>query len=274
MAYDSMVEGGLDYQPCRYGASKVLFRGPEKRLDGTHVAVIGGTETYGKLIAHPYPDLLEDALGRTCVNFGCVNAGVDVFAADGVVQQACREAALTVVQLTGAQNMSNRFYSVHPRRNDRFLKPSPALRVIYPQVDFAEISFTGHLLRTLEEADPARFELVRDELRQAWTARMRGLVRRIGPRVVLLWMSERRPEERAECRTGREPLFVTRAMLDELCPDVLDLVEVVADRPSAAHGTAGMVFAPLQESAAADLPGPEVHAAVADALTRRLADHL
>ena len=39
-------------------------------------------------------------------------------------------ARLTVLQVTGAQNMSNRFYSVHPRRNDRFLKASPLLRAM------------------------------------------------------------------------------------------------------------------------------------------------
>ncbi|MEL7098122.1 MAG: DUF6473 family protein, partial [Pseudomonadota bacterium] len=31
MSYDA-GHGGLDYLPCRYGASKVLFRGPRKSL--------------------------------------------------------------------------------------------------------------------------------------------------------------------------------------------------------------------------------------------------
>jgi hypothetical protein len=267
-----MVEGGLDYEPCRYGTSRILFRGPQKRPDGSSIVVIGGTETYGKFVQAPYPDLLGAALGRTCVNLGCVNAGVDTFAGDEVVQQICAGAALTVIQLGCAQNMSNRFYTVHPRRNDRFVKASNKLRAIYPQVDFAEISFTRHLLETLEAVSPERFELVREELRNAWVARMRRLVGVIGNRCVLLWMGDHRPED--DHAAGSRALYIDRAMLDELSPDVLDVVEVVSPERYAASGTDGMVFPPLQQAAAEVLPGPAHHAAVAEALAGRLGAYL
>ncbi len=270
MAYDPLVEGGLDYEPCRYGASKVLFRGPVKEPDGRSVAVIGGTETYGKFVADPYPELLERALGRTCINLGCVNAGIDVFAGDEVVQRICTEAALTVIQLTGAHNMSNRFYTVHPRRNDRFVQASAKLRAIYPQVDFTEISFTRHLLDTLERQSADGFALVRNELREAWVARMRRLVRLIGGRTVLLWMSDRRPEEPTEQVRGTNSLFIDRGMLEALRSDVLDIVEVVSERRYAEVGTDGMVFPPMHEPAAAGLPGPAMHQRVADALAARV----
>ena len=39
MTYSSLAEGGLNYFPCRYGTSKLLFRGPRRRLDGRYVAV-------------------------------------------------------------------------------------------------------------------------------------------------------------------------------------------------------------------------------------------
>ncbi len=274
MAYDPLVEGGLDYQPCQYGASKVLFRGPAKRPDGGSIAVIGGTETYGKFVAEPYPELLEQRLGRTCINLGCVNAGIDVFAGDEVVQQICSGGALTVIQLTGAQNMSNRFYTVHPRRNDRFVKASAKLRAVYPQVDFTDISFTRHLLETLYKASPEDFAFVRNELREAWVARMRRLAGLIGNRVVLLWMADRRPEDPAEALSGTDSLFIDRGMLDALRPEVLDIVEVVSERPYAAAGTEAMVFPPMQRAAAEGLPGPAMHETTAEALALRLGEFL
>ena len=81
-----------------------------------YCAVIGGSETYGKFVERPYPDLLQDMTGFPVVNLGCANAGADVFALDETVMDICKNAEITVIQLTGAQNISNRYYSVHPRR--------------------------------------------------------------------------------------------------------------------------------------------------------------
>ena len=266
MAYDPLVEGGLDYQPCRYGTSRTLFRGPAKVPDARSIVAIGGTETYGKFVSEPYPDLLERALGRTCVNLGCINAGLDVFVGDAVVQRICTDAALTVIQLTGAQNMSNRFYTVHPRRNDRFVKASATLRSIFPEVDFSEISFTRHLLDTLRGVSEARFALLREELREAWLARMRWLVANLGGRCVLLWMSDRRPEHPDAAIAGSDSLFIDREMIETLRGEVLDVMEVVAARPFPECGTEGMVFPPMQLAAASALPNAAMHREVAQAL--------
>ena len=116
MAYEHLGAGALDYYPCRYGTSKLWFRGPSKALDQPYCAVIGGSETYGKFVERPYPDLFQDKTGYPVVNLGCVNAGADVFALDETVMDICKNAEITVIQLTGAQNISNRYYSVHPRR--------------------------------------------------------------------------------------------------------------------------------------------------------------
>jgi hypothetical protein len=53
-------------------------------------------------------------------NLGLVNAGIDVFINEPMIQDFCAGAVVTVIQVLGAANMSNRFYAVHPRRNDRF----------------------------------------------------------------------------------------------------------------------------------------------------------
>ncbi|MFT7106724.1 MAG: hypothetical protein ACJAVT_001245 [Yoonia sp.] len=55
----------LSYLPCRYGALRMLFRGPRKRLNQPYLAFVGGTETYGKFIGKPYLALVENAMRQT-----------------------------------------------------------------------------------------------------------------------------------------------------------------------------------------------------------------
>ena len=48
--------GALDYFPCRYGASRAVFRGPERDLSRPYVALLGGSATFGKYVATPFAD--------------------------------------------------------------------------------------------------------------------------------------------------------------------------------------------------------------------------
>lgn len=267
MTYDVPILGKLDYAPCQYGGSKLKFRGPERVPLGRFVAVLGGTETYGKFVARPYPELLEEAAGVEVVNLGSVNAGIDSFMEDAGVLAMAGRADLRVVQVLGAQNMSNRFYTVHPRRNDRFLHASPLLKAIYPEVDFTEFHFTGHLMTSLRRHCPDRFGVVLAELKTAWMARMRRLAERLDKPTVLLWVGERAPDEAGQ---GRElsgaPLLVDDGMLEAMRPHFADLVIVRPSAGARGEGTRGMVFPRSSEAAAKVLPGPAVHAEVAEAL--------
>ncbi|MCX8509050.1 MAG: DUF6473 family protein, partial [Rhodobacteraceae bacterium] len=101
MAFEHPGDGSLDYVPCRYGTSKLLFRGPRRKLEGAFCAVLGGSDTYGKYVRDPYPALLERGLGTMMVNFGYMNAGADVFLNEPVIIDACNKARVTVVQLLG-----------------------------------------------------------------------------------------------------------------------------------------------------------------------------
>ena len=46
MAFERPGESPIEYQQCRYGYSKLLFRGPKRNLDVPFFAFVGGTETY------------------------------------------------------------------------------------------------------------------------------------------------------------------------------------------------------------------------------------
>jgi len=268
----------LSYSPCRYGASRMLFRGPRKRLDQPYLAFIGGTETYGKYIEKPYPALVEKAMRQTCVNFGCVNGGIDAFVNDGTVMDICAKADMTVVQIMGANLLSNRFFSVHPRRNDRFLRASTVLQAIYHDVDFSEFSFTRHMLSALHSKSTDRFETVVSELREAWLARMRRMLDQIGENVVLLWFSENEPTnepwDELPHQMQVDPLFITKEMIDQLRPLVKGLIVAKPSKDALVRGTAGMIYPISQQRAAREMLGVDCHNEAAAVLVPAIRDQL
>lgn len=257
--------GALDYEPCRYGRSKAVFRGPARDLGQPYVAVLGGSSTFGKYVADPYPALVERRLGRTVVNLGGMNAGPDFYLSDeGLLDLAGRSAA-AVVQITGAEGLSNPFYTVHSRRNDRFLAATPLLRDLYPEVDLAEINFTRHLLLVLRRTDPARFGVVVDTLKANWLTRMRRLLSRLPASRLLLWIDES-AALRVSDGLGAGPLFIDRALLAALRADVSGIVTVVPTPGAWDLSACDMTFPETEAAQAACLPGAAVHAEIAAVL--------
>jgi hypothetical protein len=264
MTIDSLGDAALDYLPCRYGSSRLLFRGPRSDLTFPYIAFLGGTETYGKFVETPFVMQLDEMLKPTCVNFGCMNAGVDVFLHDPFLPDAARRAEVTVLQAPSAQNMSNRLYQVHPRRNDRFVSATNMLRSIFPDVDFARFHFNKHMLAHLHDVSPERYRIVEQELHEAWKARMVSLLDRISGRIVLMWLSERRPDDTAHVR--QEPMHVTAEMLEHVRSHVTQYVEIVLPPDVRAAGVDGMVFNEMEAPAAAEIMGPLGHDLVAERL--------
>jgi hypothetical protein len=258
MTYEILGPGALDYLPCRYGASKLKFRGPEKMLEGPYVAFLGGTTTFGKFIEKPYPLRVEHMTGVPSVNFGQMNAGLEVFAREDVVLNAARSARITVLEAIGAANMSNRFYRVHPRRNDRFLRAGPQLRLLYPEVDFSQFNFTGHMLRHLYGCDPQRFGVLREVLQRLWVRRMCRLAASVSEKTVLLRFGAPQP------RGGDD--LVTPAMLAAVAPEVSAVVTVEGTHSVGVGEEAGLVYHQIEEPAARSVVGPAGHEAAALAL--------
>jgi hypothetical protein len=235
---------------------------------------IGGTETYGKFIAEPFPDLAARALGQNTINLGCVNAGLDAITGDRSVLDLAARARVTVIQAIGALNQSNRFYTVHPRRNDRFLAALPPLQQLFPDLDFTEFAFTRHLLSALRARSPERFGVVASALRSDWVKRMRSLLVRAGSPTVLLWLSHRTPSQDAADLSDTDPLLVDGTMIDQVRAAADHYVEVVPTAAACGHGGLGMVCSPMEVPAAAALSGIEAHGMVRDALVPILGRYL
>lgn len=274
--YDAYSRGSLHYQQCFYGSSRLAFRGPEVPLDGDYVAVLGGNATFGKFVSQPYPELLDRVSGVRTVNLGCMHAGMTAFADDPSLLNICSKARVTIVQLTGAHCLDNAYYSLHPRRNDRFINATPRLRELYPDIDFTEFHFVRHMLSALYSASPEAFDDVIATLKQEWVMRTRDLIRSIDGPVVLFWMADRSPDRPnlpiPEQLRHDDPLFVDREMLDAVRREATDVVTAVASDNARNEGLAGKIFSDFERPAAMRMPGPLWHAEAATALFEVVSD--
>ena len=210
------------------------------RPPGRYVVALGGTATFGKTVVQPFPALLDRAADCPVLNLAAPNAGPDFFLADPRRLELAAGASLAILQPCGVEGVTNPFYTVHSRRNDRFLGATPALRSLFPEVDFAEIHFTRHLLSVLQRTDPARFSHVLRGLQATWMARTQALLRHLPPRRILLRL-------RAPADHPPADDLIDEAMLAALVGPGATLVEVT-----------------LPEDAA--LPGAQDHVRIADSL--------
>jgi Domain of unknown function (DUF6473) len=262
MAFISAGAAALDYAPCHYGASKLVFRGPRRDLAGRYLVVIGGTETFGKYVPLPFVDQLEQSLVVPVVNLGIANAGPDVFLADDEIARIASGAAVVVVQVVGAHNQTNPFYVVHPRRNDRVLSMSPRLRNLYREVDFTEFHFTRHLVQSLQARSRTRFAVVAAELQTLWVERMIALMQRLGPNIVLMWTGSQPPKDMAGDEIGpRYPALVDRGMMEKVARHAALQIEIC---PPAEPDEGWDVMQAM--AAEAGLPGMRAHRRIADTL--------
>lgn len=254
--------GGPEYFPCHYGGSRVTFRGPRRDLDRDYIVMLGGSETYGRFVASPFPALLEARLEVPVVNLACVNSGPDLWLSDPALAQVIGRARMGVLQVLGARNLSNRYYTVHPRRNDRFVAAMPLLRALYREVDFTEIHFTRHLMQVLWARGAERFAPVAAELKAVWLQRMAAVIGVMPGRPVLYWVGDAPPPDHAHDPT-RDPALVDRPMLNQLRPLVDTLVEHVATPDG--HGLAATLQGPTSAAQ---------HREAADLLAATLSDRL
>lgn len=268
MSFEFAGAGPRKLPLCRYGESKLDCRGPKKKPESPYIAFLGGDQTFGKFVRYPFADVIERQLGQVCINLGCVNGGLDAILRDADLLAIAGQAERTIVQLMDAQNLTNRFYRVHPRRNDRFIEPSPALLQLFPDTDFSEINFTRHLVSRLRGTSRDRFEIVADELKQTWLRRMRRLVGQLHGQVILLWLRNVAGDTgfgRVTC-----PNLVDATMIDRLRPRVADVAEVSVKLAGASGDMDGMLFSSVQAPAAANMIGPAAHRKIADAVVNIL----
>ncbi|MEM9048281.1 MAG: DUF6473 family protein [Pseudomonadota bacterium] len=227
MSFENSFDAASVYAVYRFGRNNLAFRGPEQRVEGPFIACIGGSETFGKFVDTPYPALLARQTGRAVLNFGASGAGPCAFSNDDLLLSRLNQAALCVVQVTGAASVSNRFYTVRRRRNEKLQSTARALAKLYPDVDLARFRFTHRLLGHLFQKNREAFGEIEAALKTAWLSEMRRLLGAIDAPKLLFWFSERTP---ATDEAGRAPdfrsapAFVDAAMIEALSDQLDDVV--------------------------------------------------
>ncbi|MEP4035458.1 DUF6473 family protein [Pseudophaeobacter sp.] len=267
MSYETKSAGALSGGTCCYAGSRLPVRGPERDLENPYIAFLGGTEVFGRFVKTPFSDVSESLLKTPCVSLAAVNAGLDTFATDKALLGVARRAEVSVMQVLGAQNVSNRYYRVHPRRNDRFLQAQPTLKTLFPEVDYTEFHFNKHLLTTLRALSEERFAEVRQHLQETWVERMVQVIATLEGRVVLLWV---RYNLKGNAAFNHEPVLVERSMIQALEGRTKGLVEVDVAPAGLVDDFDGMIMGELDFPAAQHMLGPKEHARIGCALAEHL----
>lgn len=188
MAYGITIDNAQGVDLYRFGRSNQVFHGPKPDLSAPYYTFIGGSEPFGRFVMQPYPKLVENRIGVTCMNLGTPGAGPGFFLKDPVVLETCSQSRACVVQVMDAAPLSNRMYAVFPRRNMRLRGVSEALKSLYSQVDFGEFRYVAAMLRVLRATDSEAYQVVLAEQRAAWLARMLELLADIETVKILLWI--------------------------------------------------------------------------------------
>ncbi len=218
MAEQQIDDPLFDYKIYRFGRSRQVFRGPQPEMRGRYLSFLGGSHTFGRYVDEPFCDLIGAELGLKTLNFGTDGAGPNFFLSDPEVVRAASDAEVCIIQVMCAWAMSNRMYTVRPRRNGRLHAVSDLLIGIYPEVEFERFSFVKPMLAHLQALDHQRFKLVNNEMKNAWIGRMQSLISSVETKTILLWLSKREPDELGAQIGAHDsdlyPEFVDRSMID------------------------------------------------------------
>ncbi|WP_237215953.1 DUF6473 family protein [Ruegeria lacuscaerulensis] len=265
MSYHQTGSGIPEDAVCQYSSARLWFRGPKRSLDTPYMACAGGTETFGRFVDRPFAAVLEDRLDRRCLNLGSLFCGVDALCQEKGLQSLLNAAELCVLQAPDLLGQSNRFYRVHPRRNDRFLAATDDLISLYPEIDFADVNFVHHLMKLLQGHQDARFEAVAEELRRNWVRQVGGLLQSLQSPVILLCLRViRQSEDSRPVQETEVPL--THEMLNAVRPYCARIVRETVSVSGQSDELEDMLFGTLQQPMAEFMIGPAGHRSIADAL--------
>ena len=234
MSYEKPDAAFIDYGTYKYGRLGQTYRGPKPNFDEPYVSCIGGAQTFGRYADAPYPSLLGQSLGVQSANFGAPDAGPGFYLRDSAVLEACSNSVVCVIQVMSARSLSNRLFTVKPQRNTQLKSVSKALAKLFPHVDFETFSYAHNMLNQIAEEDPEKFLAVERELKTAWVARTRMLLESIQTKKILIWFSERQPNEDARHHANeallKYPHYIDQSMVDAVSTFVDRVVYCVTAR--------------------------------------------
>lgn len=241
---------------CDYGHPRARFRGPECDFRRRHIAYLGGRETMGRFMGQPFSVMVEQATGYGALNLGQNNAGVEFFARFQGLDQLTRRASHVVIEISSAALQSNRYYRVHPVRNDRITSISEECGL---GEAIGDAHFIRHFLSTAAQDNPHLFTKLRRHLAAHWVLKMQNLIAQFQVPVHLLWFSPKSPDNVSHAPLAADPLFVDRTMLNALWPHVENLIEVPLTHQTRVEEDPQLEFTVDQAAAAGQMLGQAAH---------------
>ncbi|MCU0867115.1 MAG: DUF6473 family protein [Planctomycetes bacterium] len=243
--YQIRDEAVVDYRLWQAWPDGDWLRGPAppSLATGSYFACVGAAQTFGCLVAEPWPALLAQQLGLPVLNLGIAGAGPAVFRSEPV-QALLAGARFVVFQVMSGRSADNsRFRGGGRERvrttDGRELGADAAWRELLQQ-DLA--GWHQPLLRGLRNRLLAQFgrrhvRALVTATQADWRQQFQALLAATAPPKLLLWFSRRRPEYRPRYHSlaalfGEFPQLVDRAMVEALRPHAQGYVECVTTRGS------------------------------------------
>lgn len=212
------------YDRSRPAGSRVELRNPPAVYDSRepYVACVGSAATFGRLVARPFPTLLQERLGMPMINLGVGGARPGVFLEDETLARLIRGAACVVVEAMSARGYAtDLFVPDHAYTNMGRPPAAESGDHLQAAAEFVDIVYRRPLL----ERDAARLDAARMICRAAFIRDMKRLAAFTAGRGVLFYFSMRPPEFTPapqsvafEDWAGRFPHHVDGRILDHLTP--------------------------------------------------------
>lgn len=222
------------YDRSRPAGSRVELRNPAAVYETRrpYVVCVGSAATFGRLVARPFPTLLQDRMGIPVINLGVGGARPGIFLEDDALMRLIRGAACVVIEAMSARGYATELFV--PNHDYTNMGRPPTLEPGTSGNAGSEFVDTVYR-RPLLDGDTVRLDAARMICRSAYVHDMKRLARLAAGRGVLLYFSRRSPELTPEVRAGgfeawagTFPHHVDRRLLDLLAPLFGGVVSVVS----------------------------------------------
>ncbi len=253
------------------------LRGPQYPMvpsgvadDATMLCFIGAAQTFGCYAERPFPQLVGEQLGVRWQNFGISGAGPEFFLNRPTFLDEANKADVVVVQIMSGRSVSNSTFD------------TIGLEMLENRATGEKLGALPSYERLLTTLSPSALDELLVETRANWVAAYRAIIAAITVPTVLLWISERPENYRADRRSiadfmGKYPQFVQGDWVDEIKPLATRYVRSVSDRGLPQELISRFTGKPVSVDVRKDMPGstraknhyypsPEMHADAAQRL--------
>lgn len=185
--YQAKDSAAFDYGYVALPGTAMRVRGPipEQLVQGEYVSCLGGAQTLGRLVDHPYAAQLQARLGRPVLNLGFGGGKPEYFLGTKGVLELINRGRCAVVQVMSARGS--------PSPLMRHLGASDNMVMISTPTGERQVFVDQAYRKALKDRPWEEVLAAIVETRAAYVASMTTLLEAITVPKVLLWFSARKP---------------------------------------------------------------------------------